>query len=76
MEAAKPLVSRSDQSGSRSDPQPGQRYFADGSNLYRFAGWLTRSGDASLAALEDCLTLRILLVSADYLRRAGLRPVA
>ena len=66
--AARPLVPRS-------DPQPSQRYFTDGSDLYRFAGWLTRSGNSKLAALEDCRTLRILLVSADYLRTASLRPV-
>jgi hypothetical protein len=52
---------------SRSKPQSGERYFTDGANLYRFAGWLARSENAKLAALEDCRTLRILLVNTDYL---------
>jgi hypothetical protein len=59
----------------RSEPQSAHRYFTDGSNLYRFAGWLTPSGSAELAALEDCRTLRILVVSAEYLTAARLRPV-
>jgi len=50
-------------------------YFTDGSNLYRFVGWLTGSGDAGLAALEDCRSLGVLLVSADDLAKARLRPV-
>jgi hypothetical protein len=58
-----------------SDPLRRERYFTDGSNLYRFLEFLTSSGTAKLAALEDCRTLGLLLVSADYLSKAGLRPV-
>ena len=59
-----------------SDPQCRERYFTDGSNLYRFLEWLTSSGNAQLAAFEDCRTLGLLLVSGDYLSKARLRPVA
>lgn len=50
------------------EPAPSrERYFTDGSNLYRFVEWLTPSGQAKLAAFEDCRTLALLLVSGDYL---------
>jgi hypothetical protein len=52
------------------------RYFTDGSNLYRFVEWLRPAGNAKLAAVEDCRTLGLLLVSGDYLTKARLRPVA
>jgi hypothetical protein len=59
----------------KSDPQSGGRYFTDGSNLYRFVEWLTSTGNVKLATVEDCRTLGLLLVSGDYLAKAGLRPV-
>jgi hypothetical protein len=60
----------------KSDTLSRERYFTDGSNLYRFVEWLTPAGNAKLATLEDCRTLRLLLVSGDYLTKARLRPVA
>ena len=60
----------------KSDTQSRERYFTDGSNLYRFVEWLTPAGNAKLAAVEDCRTLGLLLVSGDYLTKARLRPVA
>lgn len=56
--------------------QQRERYFTDGSNLYRFIDWVTPAGNAKLAALEDCRTLGLLLVSGDYLTRAPLRPIS
>jgi hypothetical protein len=38
--------------------------------------WLTPAGNAKLAAVEDCRTLGLLLVSGDYVTKARLRPVA
>jgi hypothetical protein len=66
------------QSTRNSDAPSGscERYFTDGSNLSRFVEWLTPAGDAELATLEDSRTLRLLLVSGDYLTKASLRPVA
>lgn len=59
----------------RSDPQSDGRYFTDGNTLYRFVEWLTWTGNFKLATVEDCRTLGLLLVSGDYLAKAGLRPV-
>jgi hypothetical protein len=59
----------------KSETQPRERYFTDGSNLYRFVEWLTSTGNVKLATVEDCRTLGLLLVSGDYLAKAGLRPV-
>jgi hypothetical protein len=47
-----------------------------GSKLYRFVEWLTPAGNVKLAAVEDCHTLGLLLVSGDYPTKARLRPVA
>lgn len=59
-----------------SDPQCRERCFT-GSNLYLFLEWLTSSGNANLAAFEDCRTLGLLLlISGDHLTKARLRPVA
>jgi hypothetical protein len=52
------------------------RYFTDRRNLYRLVGWLIRSRGAGLAALEDCRTLDIVLVSSNDLDARSLRPVA
>jgi hypothetical protein len=57
------------------DSQDRERYFTDGSNLYRFLEWLTSSGNARLAAFEDCRTLGLVLVNGDWLTQARLRPV-
>jgi hypothetical protein len=57
------------------NPDSGDRYYTDGENLYRFAGWLTRSDNAELALPEDCRSLELLLVTADDLARARLRPI-
>jgi hypothetical protein len=56
-------------------PPPRQRYFTDGVNLYQFITWLTRAGDSSLAAVEDCRSLELAIVSAEQLRAATLRRV-
>jgi hypothetical protein len=55
--------------------QPSQRYFTDGRNLYRFMGWLGRSGTGTFAIVEDCRSLVILLVPAERLGATELRPV-
>ncbi|HEY2161569.1 MAG TPA: hypothetical protein VGH24_09705 [Solirubrobacteraceae bacterium] len=52
-----------------------ERYFTDGINLYRFLGWVDRSDDPSLAAVEDCRSLELLLVSGHCLNRPGVRLV-
>ena len=59
----------------KSDTDPGERYFTDGSNLYCFVEWLTSTGNVKFATVEDCRTLGLLLVSGDYLGRASLRGV-
>jgi hypothetical protein len=56
-------------------PRSSQRYFTDGINLYRFVDWLARSDSGTVAIIEDCRSLAILLVAADRLGAAGLRPV-
>lgn len=50
-------------------------YLTDGLNLYRFIGWVGGSMHAALAELEDCRSLDVVLVRAEELRRARLRPV-
>jgi hypothetical protein len=55
--------------------QSRQRYFTDGRNLYRFIEWLARSETGTLAILEDCRSLAILLVPAERLGATELRPV-
>jgi hypothetical protein len=52
-----------------------QRYFTDGRNLYRFIEWLARSEAGTLAIVEDCRSLAILLVPAERLGATELRPV-
>jgi hypothetical protein len=59
----------------RSDAQSGGRYFTDGNDLYRFVEWLTSTGNVKLATVEDCRTLGLLLVSGDWVSKAGLRLV-
>jgi hypothetical protein len=50
-------------------------YFTDGIDLYRFTGWVRRSESSSPAAVEDCRSLAIPLVSADYLTMPTLRAI-
>jgi hypothetical protein len=52
-----------------------QRYFTDGVNLYRFITWLSNAGDSSWAAIEDCRSLDLVIVSAEHLGAAALRRV-
>jgi hypothetical protein len=59
----------------RAGPKSAERYFTDGINLYRFLGWVDRSDDPRLAAVEDCRSLELLLVSGHCLDRPGLRLV-
>jgi hypothetical protein len=40
-------------------------YFTDGINLYRFLGWVDGSDHRTLAAVEDCRSLEVLLVSRN-----------
>jgi hypothetical protein len=52
-------------------PEPSRTtrsYFTDGGRLYRLIVWIDRSKESMLAAVEDCRTLEILLVSAEQLR--------
>ncbi len=62
------------QQAGKIDPPRPERYFTDGKNLYRFLEWLTSPGHAKVAALEDCRTLGLLLISGD-LTKARLRPL-
>lgn len=55
------------------DPTP--HYLTDGTNLYRFVGWVSRSVETKFGELEDCRSLNILLVSAQELNGGNLRPV-
>jgi len=48
------------------------RYMTDGTNLYRFVGWLTRG---RLAELEDCRSLAILVTPAEEIESSRLLPV-
>lgn len=50
-------------------------YLTDGVNLYRFIGWVGRSMQTALVELEDCRSLEVVLVRAEELGRARLRPV-
>ena len=43
-------------------------YLTDGGHLYRFLDWVGRSRKSMLAAVEDCRSLEIVLVSAERLR--------
>ena len=63
------------QVGQQPNAQSGQRYFTDGINLYRFIEWLARSETGTLAIVEDCRSLAILLVTAERLGATELRPV-
>jgi hypothetical protein len=63
------------QQGRRADAVPSPRYFTDGTHLYRFVEWLARSETSAVAILEDCRSLAILLVTAERLGAAELRPV-
>ena len=67
------LSPRSSQHAARSRQSAG-RYFTDGINLYRFVGWVDRP-DSGLAAVEDCRSLELLLVSGQCMNRPGLRLV-
>jgi hypothetical protein len=52
-------------------PEPSRatrRYFTNGGDLYRFIEWVARSKESMVAAVEDCRSLEILLVSAEQLR--------
>jgi hypothetical protein len=52
------------------------RYFTDGWNLYRLAGWLSRPGEQPLAELEDCRSLHSTLLEHEHLLALSLNPVA
>jgi hypothetical protein len=43
-------------------------YFTDGGRLYRLLAWVARSRKSMFAAVEDCQSLEILLVSGERLR--------
>jgi hypothetical protein len=58
------------------DPYVADRYFTDGVKLYRLAGWVTRPGEATLAELEDCHSLRSTLLARDDLLALSLDTVA
>jgi hypothetical protein len=45
-----------------------RRYFTDGGRLYRLIAWVARSRRSMLAAVEDCGSLEILLVSGEHLQ--------
>ena len=49
-------------------------YFTDGVVLYRFLG-PSGDGNGEMVAIEDCLTLEVLLLSVDELRVAELTAV-
>jgi len=51
------------------------RYLTDGVHLYRFIGWVGRSVQATLAELEDCRSLDVVLVTREDLVASRLRPV-
>ena len=55
-------------SGRHVPPGATRRYFTDGGRLYRFIDWMARPRKSMLAAVEDCQSLEILLVSAEHLR--------
>jgi len=57
------------------DPYVADRYFTDGINLFRLAGWLSRPRQAPLAELEDCRSLHSTLLERDGLVALDLRPV-
>jgi hypothetical protein len=48
------------------------RYLTDGTNLYRFVGWIAKG---CLAELEDCRSLDLLVLPAPDIKTAGLTPV-
>jgi hypothetical protein len=56
--------------------QPAGGYFTDGINLYRFLGWVDGSEHRALAAVEDCRSLDVLLVSGNFVARPGVRIVS
>jgi hypothetical protein len=43
-------------------------YFTDGGRLYRFLACVTRSRKSMVAAVEDCRSLEILLISGEDLK--------
>jgi hypothetical protein len=47
-------------------------YLTDGTNLYRFVGWIARG---RLAELEDCRSLELLVMRARDFATTGLIPV-
>jgi hypothetical protein len=59
----------------RANAESSARYFTDGTNLFRFIGWLARSETSKLAVVEDCRSLAILVVTAERLDTHELRPV-
>jgi len=49
-------------------------YLTDGVELYRSLGAITL-GPCQMIGLENCLSLDVMLIAVDELRRRGLRPV-
>jgi hypothetical protein len=54
--------------------EPDAAYLTDGTDLYRYLGAIP-SGTSELVALENCLTLKVLLFSLDEVRALKLRGV-
>ena len=54
--------------------EPTSSYLTDGRTLYRYVGGVP-SGTSELVALEDCRSLKLLLLSLDELRALRLRDV-
>lgn len=43
-------------------------YFTDDGRLYRFLAWVVRSRASMVAAVEDCRSLEILLITGEDLK--------
>ena len=53
----------------RNDPRHDTRsYFTDDGRLYRFLAWVARSRASMVAAVEDCRSLEILLITGQDLK--------
>jgi hypothetical protein len=55
--------------------EPDTPYLTDGTSLYRYVGAAVSNTCEQLISLEDCESLKILLVDLDELRALRLRPV-
>jgi hypothetical protein len=48
--------------------QDTRSYFTDDGRLYRFLAWVARSRESMVAAVEDCRSLEILLITGEDLK--------